>query len=452
MYKKLNYVQIKNETGCERRKTAFVKNGTMIQPDSRQTRLLLKNGHVIDPENNVDGYLDIAIKDGWIEAAQEHIPEETGDCVIDCAGLFVFPGLVDMHLHMGDLFEVTTRPVECAVEDGVTTGISPGAGNTFMTPALLGAEMDRGLPMNAGVLIGAANVLGASLSVEELVRLFRGELDVETAAYKLSRNAVTNSTAPMVVGIKDHMGHFIMTDENLDKIFRITSQADLLYMSHTQDPEHAKRLFSISANRPFHLAHATAAGAGSHGDALQSMRDVIALCDGKKVTAEFVTTMLRKGLGSREGLQMKERARQEALEALNAGIVKILVSDGQNQSTMKGFGDTRDNIPAILELAEEHVLTLPQAVAAMTCNPVRLLAERTKNRFWVEEYGNLGVGARGNVTVVDAEDKLATYTIVNGRIVAFENRLVRSGIGAGRYVCKFGTVYSMGVGGLSMFA
>ena len=28
-----------------------------------------------------------------------------------------------------------------------------------------------------------------------------------------------------------------------------------------------------------------------------------------------------------------------------------LISDGQNQATMKGFGDTRDNIPAILELA-----------------------------------------------------------------------------------------------------
>lgn len=452
MYKRLNSLRMEGATGADSGKIVFVKNGKMIEPDKRGERLVLKNGHVIDPENKVDGHIDIAIKDGFVEAVEEHIPEESGDYVLDCAGLFVFPGLIDMHLHMGDLFEVTTRPIECAVADGVTMGISPGAGNTFMAPALLGAEMDRGLPINAGVLIGAANVLGASLSVEELIRLFKGELEEETAAFKLSRNSVTNTTAPLVVGIKDHMGHFIMSDENLEKIFQITDKANLLYMSHTQDSEHAKRLYSLSANRPFHLGHATAAGAGSHGDALQSMRDVIALCEGKNVTAEFVTTMLRKGLGSREGLQMKERARQEALEALHAGIVKILVSDGQNQSTMKGFGDTRDNIPAILELAKEHVLTLPQAVAAMTCNPMHLLSERTKNKFWKQEYGHLGVGARGNVTVVDANDKLATYTIVNGRIAAFENRTVRSGSSAGRYVCKFGTIYNMGVGDLSMRA
>ena len=32
-------------------------------------------------------------------------------------------------------------------------------------------------------------------------------------------------------------------------------------------------------------------------------------------------------------------------DALSSGKVKILISDGQNQATMKGFGDTRDNIP-----------------------------------------------------------------------------------------------------------
>jgi hypothetical protein len=38
---------------------------------------------------------------------------------------------------------------------------------------------------------------------------------------------------------------------------------------------------------------------------------------------------------------------------------------------MKGFGDTRDNVPAILELAEGGVLPLSRAVATMTSNVAR---------------------------------------------------------------------------------
>lgn len=60
-------------------------------------------------------------------------------------------------------------------------------------------------------------------------------------------------------------------------------------------------------------------------------------------------------------------------------IVDVLISDGQNDATMKGFGDTRDNIPAILELAEMGVLSLSDSIATMTWNPARLIAEKTDN-------------------------------------------------------------------------
>lgn len=49
----------------------------------------------------------------------------------------------------------------------------------------------------------------------------------------MTRNGITNTTAALTVGIKDHMGHFIMSDENIDKIYEITSKANLIYMSHT---------------------------------------------------------------------------------------------------------------------------------------------------------------------------------------------------------------------------
>lgn len=434
---------------------ATVKDGVMqdtIGAVQKSGRIILKGGRVIDPKNRRDEIMDIALLNGIVEEACQDIRPESGDRVIDCEGLLVCPGLIDMHLHLGDLFEVSTNPIFCAAEDGVTLGLSPGAGNTFMAPSLLGAEVDHGVPINLGVYLGAANVLGTCLSVEELIQMFQGRLPAEVMSEKMSRNAITLTTAALTVGIKDHMGHFIMPDENIDKIYEITSKAGLVYMSHTQDPEHAERIVGLSKGRPIHLAHVTAAGCGTHMGAEEGMRRVLDLIDGNTVTGEFVTTMLRKGKGSREGLQMPAGAQKLAFDALASGKVKILISDGQNQATMKGFGDTRDNIPAIIELAEEGVLTLPQAVGAMTCNPASLIGERTKNPWWTEKLGHLGKGALANVTVIDAADKLATYTIVNGEIVSFENRAVRRNQGSGGWVSRFGMVRKTGVGEMVMFS
>lgn len=449
----------KNKVSLREDVLAHVKNGAMQDAYISECgqkpadgRLILKGGQIIDPKNKVEDIYDLLIQDGEIAQVAKNLVPEKGDRIIDCENLLVMPGLIDMHLHLGDLFEVSTEPVFCAVEDGVTLGLSPGAGNTFMAPALLGAEVDRGLPLNLGVYLGAANVLGTRLSVNELIDMFRGEADAEVLADKMTRNGITNTTAALTVGIKDHMGHFIMSDENIDKIFEITSKAKLLYMSHTQDPDHAERMVALANGRALHLAHVTAVGCGTHMDAVEGMRKVLKLIDGEQITGEFVTTMLRSGRGSREGIQMAKAAQEIAYDALRTGTVKILVSDGQNQSTMKGFGDTRDNIPAILELADQGVLSLNEAVATMTCNPAELIAKRTANSWWTEKIGHLGKGALANITIVDKADKLATYTIVNGRVVSFENRAIRRNYGAGGWVSKFGMVQKTGVGDISMFS
>ena len=445
----------KNKVGFMDGVMAAVKGNVMkdtIGDIAVSGRLILKGGHVVDPKNQVDTVTDILIGNGVVCQVGDDIQAESGDRIIDCEGLLVIPGLIDMHLHLGDLFEVSTNPIFCAAEDGVTMGLSPGAGNTFMAPSLLGAEVDHGVPINLGVYLGAVNVLGTRLSVEELIKMFRGEMDADTLSVKMSRNGITITTAPLTVGIKDHMGHFIMPDENIEKIFEITSKANLIYMSHTQDPEHAERLVSLSKGRPLHLAHATAAGCGTHMDAAEGMRRVIDLVDGENITAEFVTTMLRAGHGSREGLKLPAQSQKLAYDALSSGKVNILISDGQNQATMKGFGDTRDNIPAILELSDMGVLTLSQSVAAMTCNPAGLIARRTANNCLTEKTGHLGSGALANVNIFDEADKLATYTIVNGEIVSFENRAVRRNCGAGGWVSKFGMVRKTGVGELVMFS
>lgn len=61
-------------------------------------RLLIKNGNVIDPKNNVNDVLDVLIEEGVIQKIGQNI---TCDCdeVIDADGMLVMPGIVDMHVH-----------------------------------------------------------------------------------------------------------------------------------------------------------------------------------------------------------------------------------------------------------------------------------------------------------------------------------------------------------------
>ncbi|HEY2017555.1 MAG TPA: amidohydrolase/deacetylase family metallohydrolase, partial [Bryobacteraceae bacterium] len=67
-----------------------------------QTRydLLLAGGHVIDAKNNISAVRDVAIKDGVVAAVAAHIDPSTALKVVNVAGLYVTPGLVDMHVHV----------------------------------------------------------------------------------------------------------------------------------------------------------------------------------------------------------------------------------------------------------------------------------------------------------------------------------------------------------------
>ena len=62
--------------------------------------LLLKRGHVIDPKSKISERRDIAISGGKIVAVEKSIDASTAVKVVDVSGLYVTPGLVDIHVHV----------------------------------------------------------------------------------------------------------------------------------------------------------------------------------------------------------------------------------------------------------------------------------------------------------------------------------------------------------------
>src|ERR1700756_1065105 len=62
--------------------------------------LLLKGGHVIDPKNNIDRIMDVAVSNGKIAAVAANIPSSEAKTTANVAGLYVTPGLIDIHSHV----------------------------------------------------------------------------------------------------------------------------------------------------------------------------------------------------------------------------------------------------------------------------------------------------------------------------------------------------------------
>src|SRR6266700_5295921 len=62
--------------------------------------LLLRGGHLLDDKNHIDGVMDVAIKDGKIAKVAAHIPPTSALKTVDVKGLYVTPGLIDIHVHV----------------------------------------------------------------------------------------------------------------------------------------------------------------------------------------------------------------------------------------------------------------------------------------------------------------------------------------------------------------
>jgi dihydroorotase len=63
------------------------------------SKLVIKNGRVVDPSQNLDRVCDVGIEDGIIEHIGDAIPT-TGAEEFDASGLIVTPGFIDMHVHL----------------------------------------------------------------------------------------------------------------------------------------------------------------------------------------------------------------------------------------------------------------------------------------------------------------------------------------------------------------
>lgn len=87
-------------------------------------QILIKNGRIIDPANNLDAILDLVIKDGKVARVDKDINVATKD-IIDATNHIVMPGLIDMHVHLRqpgrEDKETIASGTKAAAKGGVTS-------------------------------------------------------------------------------------------------------------------------------------------------------------------------------------------------------------------------------------------------------------------------------------------------------------------------------------------
>jgi dihydroorotase len=94
--------------------------------------LLLKGGHVIDAKNRVDGVQDVAVAGGRIVLIAQKIDPAEARKVVNVAGLYVTPGLIDIHTH---LYHRTNPPPGATDESVNPDAFSFRSGVTSMVDA-----------------------------------------------------------------------------------------------------------------------------------------------------------------------------------------------------------------------------------------------------------------------------------------------------------------------------
>lgn len=87
-------------------------------------KILIQNGHVLDPESKREGVFDVLVQDEKIVKVAENI-SAVADRVIDARGCYVMPGFIDLHVHLRDpgleYKETLETGGKAAARGGVTT-------------------------------------------------------------------------------------------------------------------------------------------------------------------------------------------------------------------------------------------------------------------------------------------------------------------------------------------
>jgi dihydroorotase len=162
--------------------------------------LLIRNGRVIDPRNNIDAVMDVAVSGGKIARVAANITPTAAMRTIDATGLYVVPGLIDIHAHVffgteKDAYlsnaDSAVQPDAHSFRSGQTTLVDAGGSGWRNFQQFKEQVIDRSRTR----VLAFINIVGSGMKggpVEQNLN----DMDARLTAMRIKQNAAS------IVGIK----------------------------------------------------------------------------------------------------------------------------------------------------------------------------------------------------------------------------------------------------------
>lgn len=378
---------------------------------SQSVDLLIKNGHVIDPKNNIDAVMDIAILDNKIVEVAKKISKEAKKTV-DATGLYVTPGLIDLHGHhffgtkpnayLSNSF-TALPPDGFTFRAGVTTAVDAGGAGWRNFDIFKRNVIDHSKTRMFSFL----NIVGAGMSGgahEQDV----ADMDPKLAAMTAQENK------EYIVGIKlaHYMGHEWGPTERAVEAGKLAGIPVMVDFGRAEPPLPMETLLMEKLRPGDILTHCYGGVSGR-----EKMVE-----NGKLVS--YALKAQQRGIIFDVGHGGGSFLFEQAIPAIQQGLKPNSISTDLHTGSMNGgMKDMLNIMSKLMNIG----LTLNEVITASTWSPAQIINKK--------ELGNLSVGSLADVAVfsldkgtfgfIDVDrtkitgDKKLTcqMTVLNGNVV-----------------------------------
>jgi len=376
----------------------FLNNGNIL---AQEYDILIKNAHLIDPKNEIDQKMDVAVADGKIAKVSPQIPESSAKTTVDAAGLYIVPGLIDMHAHVfwgtePDAYisnsHASLPPDGFTFRSGVTTIVDAGSAGwrNFKT------FKEQTVDYSKTRVFAFLNIVGPGMkggAVEQNL----GDMDPKLTAI------VAKQYADFIVGIK--LAHY--SGPEWDPLLRTVEagkQADIPVMIDFggHDPHLSLERLLLEELRPGDIfTHCFA-----------NVRGRTAIVDENGKVRPYVWEAQKKGIVFDVGHGGGSFVFDQAIPAMDQGFLPNSISTDLHTGSMNaGMKDMLNIMSKLLNMG----MSLNEVIATSTWYPAKYIKH--------EELGHLSEGAVADIAVLSLKEGNFGFADVRGKKIKGTQKL-----------------------------
>lgn len=383
--------------------------------------ILIKNGRVLNPDEKQDEITDIFVQDGIIAEKAANLNRDA-DEVIDAAGCYVMPGLIDLHVHFRDPGLTYKEDIETGSRSAARGGFTTVCCMPNTNPVVDNADTVKYI-IEKGKRVGLTNVLPVgsvtkSMLGKEITDVFElkdagicaisedGKSVMNSSVYrKALRNAVKAG-----IPVLAHCEDINLVDGGVINLGDKSQELGVKGISNAVEDIIASRdiMLAKETGATLHLCHC------STKDSVTMVK--LAKEDGIKVTAEVCPhhfSLCTDNITNQDGnfkMNPPLRAREDMealIQGLSDDVMDVISTDHAPHSAEEKARDLTGAPFGIVGLETSVALTITNLVKPGYITPMQMAAKMSYNPAKVLKIdkGTLNVGRVADITIINPDEE-----------------------------------------------